>query len=256
MTEVEWLASEDPAAMLRWMITETHEVSRAPKYSDRKLRLFACACCRRVWDRITDERARAAVEVAERHAEGEATDADRSEARRRAWDVSGWMNALGKRILTRSAAEAASGMLLRTLQIGTPEDAVRHRVAQAALLREIVGSPFRPVTLPPGLCPWLTPAVLSLARAAYDERSCRWEGRMHDHDEPSGWVEDGTLDSARLLVLSDALEEAGCDSKELLRHLRGHERAWFYHGPDDVWDGLRGPHVRGCWALDLILGKE
>lgn len=49
----------------------------------------------------------------------------------------------------------------------------------------------------------------------------------------------GHLDSARLAVLSDALEEAGCDDAEILSHLRS-----------------PGPHVRGCWALDLVLGKE
>jgi hypothetical protein len=49
----------------------------------------------------------------------------------------------------------------------------------------------------------------------------------------------GTLDSARLAVLTDALEEAGCDNADLLAHLHSN-----------------GPHVRGCWVVDLILGKE
>jgi hypothetical protein len=48
----------------------------------------------------------------------------------------------------------------------------------------------------------------------------------------------GTLDSARLLLLADALEDAGCADADLLGHLRG-----------------EGPHVRGCWAVDLVLGK-
>ena len=51
------------------------------------------------------------------------------------------------------------------------------------------------------------------------------------------WLAD--LDPDRLAVLADALEEAGCDNADLLSHLRG-----------------PGPHVRGCWALDLLLGKE
>ncbi len=87
------------------------------------------------------------------------------------------------------------------------------------LLRELFGNPFRPVALD---LTWRSPATLHLAQAAYDER-----------DLPSG-----SLDPARLAVLADALESAGCDSAETLDHLRG-----------------PGPHVRGCWALDLLLGK-
>jgi hypothetical protein len=49
----------------------------------------------------------------------------------------------------------------------------------------------------------------------------------------------GTLDTARLAVLADALEEADCTSQEVIGHLRG-----------------PGPHVRGCWAVDLLLGKS
>jgi broad specificity phosphatase PhoE len=63
---------------------------------------------------------------------------------------------------------------------------------------------------------WLTPVVRSVAKVAYDER------RFED-----------------LPVLADALEEAGCDNADILSHLRG-----------------PGPHVRGCWAVDLLLGKE
>jgi hypothetical protein len=50
---------------------------------------------------------------------------------------------------------------------------------------------------------------------------------------------EGTLDPARLSLLADALEDAGCTHAELLGHLRS-----------------PGPHVRGCWAVDLVLGKE
>jgi hypothetical protein len=48
----------------------------------------------------------------------------------------------------------------------------------------------------------------------------------------------GELDHGRLAVLADALEEAGCDNQEMLTHLRG-----------------PGPHVRGCWVVDVLLGK-
>jgi hypothetical protein len=91
--------------------------------------------------------------------------------------------------------------------------------AQVPLVHDLFGDPSHPVTLDPA---WRTPDVLSLARAAYDNRS----------------LPAGILGPARLAVLADALEHAGCDSAEILGHLRG-----------------PGPHVRGCWALDLLLAK-
>src|SRR5262249_12732963 len=69
------------------------------------------------------------------------------------------------------------------------------RAVQAGLLRDILGNPFRPVTLDPA---WLTLTVPPLARSTYGDRHCT--------DRP---------------ILADALEEAGCTSPELLDHLRG-----------------------------------
>jgi hypothetical protein len=100
------------------------------------------------------------------------------------------------------------------------ELAAQEKAAQADLLRDIDGNPFRTVTVDPSL---LTPTVLNLARAAYDDRL----------------LPGGELDNARLAVLADALEEAGCSDGEVLGHLRG-----------------PGPHVRGCWVVDLISGRE
>jgi hypothetical protein len=90
---------------------------------------------------------------------------------------------------------------------------------QFELLRDLFGNPFRRVVIAPA---WRAPAVTALARGAYDGRRL-----------PSG-----ELDPARLAVLADALEDAGCTDASLLGHLRG-----------------PGPHVRGCWAVDLLLGK-
>jgi hypothetical protein len=85
------------------------------------------------------------------------------------------------------------------------------------LLRDIVGNPFRPVSINPV---WLTPTVTSLAAAAYEER----------------FLPSGELDTARLAVLADGLEDAGCDNANILTHLR-----------------VPVSHVRGCWVLDLLL---
>jgi hypothetical protein len=91
---------------------------------------------------------------------------------------------------------------------------------ESYFLRCLFGSPFRPIAVHP---PWQTATVLALASAAYKERQ----------------MPVGHLNLDRLAVLSDALEDAGCDDAEVLSHLR-----------------LPLPHVRGCWALDLILGKQ
>jgi hypothetical protein len=100
----------------------------------------------------------------------------------------------------------------------TVRDAAEAAV-QAALLRDVIGSPFRAIAFDPA---WRTPTVLTLARASYDNRLL-----------PSG-----LLEPDRLAVLADALEESGCTDAGILGHLRS-----------------PGPHVRGCAIVDLILGK-
>jgi hypothetical protein len=102
------------------------------------------------------------------------------------------------------------------------EEAVaRVRLSQAALLRDIVGNPFRP---PSTSEPWRTPEILALAQAAYDHRL----------------LPEGHLDPARLAVLADALEAAGHVDAGLVGHLRS-------------WEAV---HIRGCWAVDAILANE
>ncbi len=86
-------------------------------------------------------------------------------------------------------------------------------LADAMLIRELFGNPFRPVSFE---TTWLTAPITSLARSIYADRSFD-----------------------RLPILADALEEAGCTNADILGHCRG-----------------PGPHVRGCWVVDLILGKS
>jgi len=98
------------------------------------------------------------------------------------------------------------------------------RGGQAALLRDIVGNPFRPlVPVPPAVLAWNDGAVRRIAQAAYDERI----------------LPAGTLDTGRLVILADALLDAGADDENLLAHLR-----------------CGGEHVRGCHVVDAILGKS
>jgi hypothetical protein len=219
MTEQQWQAATGPEEMLSYLM------GRA---SNRKLRLFACACCRQVWDLLSD-RSRAAVEVAERYADGRATERERAEARSRAvpagrtpeshvgwaayWAVSPQAAELAGQASTAAVEACARSALVGAAQAAAAWEAGRAAAAaeQARLLRELFGNPFRPVAVP---ADWRTPTVVAVARQVYDRR-----------------------DFAALPVLADALEEAGCDSAELLDHL---------HRSRD--------HVRGCWAVDLLLG--
>jgi hypothetical protein len=220
----EWLACTDPIAMLGFLST-------SGKFSERKLRLFAVACCRRIWHLLMDERSRRAVEVAERFADGQATAKERAKAdldNACVWTEGvpsirdyglatavGWCIGAGGRRGDPLPGSAKQFSLF--VSDGVPV------AIQATLLRELFGKSFRPITVSPAILAWNDRTVVRLAQAAYEERH----------------LPDGTLDNGRLAVLADALEEAGCTDADLLGHLRG-----------------AGPHGRGCWAVDIVLGKS
>jgi hypothetical protein len=203
MTERQWRTSRDAKKLIEWA------VGRA---SDRKLRLFAVAGCR-AWPVDNHPGGLQAVGrvllAAEALADGGAGEVDAVSAAigARRDGVGSGLTALDGPADAAAREFTGAGLHGRARLI-------------AALLREVVGNPFSPIALDPK---WRTPPVLALSRAAYDAREL-----------PSGH-----LDPARLAVLSDALEEAGCTDESILSHLRS-----------------PGPHVRGCWALDLILGKK
>ncbi|MCI0462978.1 MAG: hypothetical protein L0Z62_39025 [Gemmataceae bacterium] len=218
MTEAEWRAGDDMLKMLDYANGWA---------GNRKLRLFACACCRRFYHLLPTDATRHALETSERAADRLTSFAELAGAKRaipvlRPRSASEWASNCAHFAATRSAKHAAlsaystSAEVVRAL--GTPYKA--HQPYYAVLLREILGNPFRPTTPDPT---WQTPAVVSFAQAAYEERG----------------LPAGILEPARLAVLADALKGAGCTDRGILSHLRG-----------------PGPHVRGCWALDLLLGKE
>jgi hypothetical protein len=214
MTEAEWLAGTEPEKMLAFI--------RA-KASERKLRLFACACCRRIWRLLSDERSRKAVKTAERFADGLATRQQLRAARAYAADADAF--AQGGPCYA-PAAHAACAHAAAARAIDEVREAARcaathpattntEKTAQAALLRDLFGNPFRPVTAAPAWLSWNGATVPKLAQAIYEER------RFTD-----------------LPILADALEEAGCDHADVLTHCRS-----------------GAEHVRGCWVVDLLLGK-
>jgi hypothetical protein len=219
MTEREWLEATDPQAMLEWL-------RRKGKASERKLRLFACACCRHIWHLLTDERSRRAVEVAEEYADGRVNDEQLRAVSREAGSVG---VGFGVQCSPANAAHFAAlpGQVFADRCAMFAARAAAHSAAEHAsqtlFLRDLFDSPFRPLTpLAPPLLDTNGGVIRWLAQAAYDERLL-----PEEHLEP-----------ARLAVLADALEEGGCATTEILAHLRS-----------------SGPHVRGCWCLDLLLEK-
>ncbi|WP_246523253.1 hypothetical protein [Gemmata palustris] len=231
MTESEWLMCDDPRHVL-----ELDDI----EMSERKLRLFAVACCRRIWGFASDERSKGAVEVAESFAEGVVTQEQLIEAANNAWDAS--EEALGTKAadLTHGFAAAATSddffgpalvaagtsshyatnaIATLTVADGPSDDAWRsaktiEAAAQSVLLRDIFGNPFRSVPFSPA---WRTSTAVALAAQMYESR-----------------------DFGAMPILADALQDAGCDSADILEHCRD----------------ASAPHVRGCWVVDLVLGKE
>jgi hypothetical protein len=145
------------------------------------------------------------------------TDANRKRVERVECAVDG-LRAADQVSAARSAARHIPGWSRPAFDLCPASEALR-----VALMREVCGNPFRPVAADPRWLFWQDGRIRQLAEAAYQERLL-----------PSGH-----LDPDRLGVLADALEEAGCENPEILDHLRG-----------------PGPHVRGCWPVDLCLGKS
>ncbi|MFO0878234.1 MAG: hypothetical protein U0840_12860 [Gemmataceae bacterium] len=248
MDEEAWLRCEEPQRLLE-------AVKR--RASERRLRLLASACIRLVWEKLDREECREALEELERAADGLSTPTDLARASQEAWEVSSDLDAasdemgdgpdsafLERQLAANAVANACSFRdafpyavrvtcvlydVEQTAWYRAGGDEHEEEARQAmenirrqvvARLRDLFGDHFRPGTLAPEC---LTPAVLELAKTAYAERSA-----------PSG-----ELDPVRLAILADALEEAGCSDGEILHHLRS-----------------GGTHVRGCWALDRVLGRE
>ncbi|MBY0522819.1 MAG: hypothetical protein K2R98_05455 [Gemmataceae bacterium] len=227
LTEATWLECGDPFPML-------HHLARTT-WSGRKFRLFAVACCRRIWHLIDADYAREAVDFAERLADGEASE-EEAHARcqamfarvygaepkssnavcaccdasatavegRNEWDAAFFAG--------KAACAAAAGNYSDSIPRWNESDLDEAR-NQSDLLRCIFGNPFRPAVINPQ---WSTSTVLNLATAIYEERAFD-----------------------RLPILGDALEDVGCADAHVLLHCR-----------------QGGEHVKGCWVVDSLLGND
>jgi hypothetical protein len=180
MTEDQWPVCPQPESMLKLL---------RGRASDRKLRLFACACSRRVWPRLSPDERRA-VELAEEVAEGRLDSA--------AVELPPWGTA-NRRPWSFFLADAFR--VAEEVCHSIPDDfrlmRGKHdeRWAQAELLDDIFGNPFRPATIEPA---WLTSTVVALAGRVYMTR-----------------------DFTPMPILADALQDAGCSNEEVLNHCQG-----------------------------------
>jgi hypothetical protein len=181
VTEDQWLACANPEPLLAALRGQA---------SERKLRLFACACCRRVWHLLKHEASRRAVEVAERYADDRADDVEREIA----WRSSNIAKTSGLGGTTTFPASRAARACADSKPSVAALEASRHateagnlkreRREQIRLLRCVFGNPFRPLSFDPD---WRTSTAIALARGIYDE--CAFD---------------------RMPILADALQDAGC----------------------------------------------
>jgi hypothetical protein len=235
LTESEWLASNDPVAMLK-------RLNRP--LGDRLLLLYGVACCRLHWHLLSHQMSREAVEWTERYVDGLASrdeeyrriewysegatfgfqgdpkgeyDDDYFADRSKRADIAHFANLLMS-FDDQSPVDPTTSRneWLMALDDETPFDPTfsRYRdVLSVPLIHDIFGNPYRPISFAPH---WLTENVIGLARTIYDERCFD-----------------------RMPILADALMDAGCFDDGILNHCRG-----------------KGPHVRGCWVVDLILERN
>src|SRR5579883_2776692 len=241
MTEEEWWTSHNPGQMLADLSSSA---------SERKLRLFASACCRRLAPYFKDERSGQMIDVSDRFADGhaslnelntafdEAADAQEAihwgdgVAQASAEAVLGLREGLEINQVFEGTTEVAGELAVAEAwdRIHTPgrhwseTDTERREVeeqgmqkefaALSEIVRDIFGNPFCPVVFSPS---WRTDTVVSLARQMYDSR-----------------------DFSAMPILADALQDAGCDNDDILNHCRDPQQT----------------HVRGCWVVDLVLEKQ
>ena len=250
MTEQEWLNCAESWKMVNFLSTFGNAPFSHSPARHRKMGLFACHCCRRIWHLLADERSREVVEACERLLDHEAPEMSyrglaeiaRLTANEQHSNIPGggserWLAEANYEAscavlgcvsvsIVNGASIAAAVAVKRWAQFkgaSARPSAKKERLVQVSLFRDIIGNPFRPVAINPAWLTWRNATVPKIAQAAYDEREL-----------PSG-----ELDRVRLAVLADAREEAGCTNADIVAHLRS-----------------PGPHVRGCWVVDLLQGRE
>jgi hypothetical protein len=233
MTEKEWASSNEPLSMLEFV---------KGKASNRKLRLYAVACCRNVWQWIP-EYSRKSVEAAERYADKQATRKDMSQAiddilkdfearpyfdgsiacayyvsRWSIWDaVNGVLRATGSTPTSEKWLKAVnSKRKTKAIREAARKECVQIYKAQVAAHCNIARDIFSPFIRLRRNYFAFTPKTLAIAQSIYDNRIF-----------------------SLMPSLADALQSDGCDNMSILNHCR-----------------MNKLHFRGCYVIDAILGKR
>jgi hypothetical protein len=183
----------------------------------RKRRLYLAALCRRFWEHLDAPTGRAAVEAAEAFVEGRLSVEDVRAAHRAHLQAHvAYATERGKRVARTRRFQFSACALAAADPDGCRLVAVSGRDV-VPVAAALLRDVFGHRLEPAGAPgPWRTADVIGLARGIYDERAFD-----------------------RLPLLADALMDAGCADEAILAHCR-----------------TGGPHVRGCWVVDLVLGRE
>jgi hypothetical protein len=205
MTEGAWLTTSNPQEMLTQLGRDADE---------RKLRLFGCACCRRLFPMLSDARSREAVEVMEQRADGLVSMRQLRKALGAAEQAEVAARDRGRMAARAVAAAWSTTEHSRSAAEHASTNPKGERRAQTDLLRDVFGNPFRGSSIDVAWLAWNDGCISQMARSIYDDR------RFSD-----------------MPILADALEEAGCTNADMLSHARS-----------------RQTHVCGCWVLDCLLG--
>lgn len=225
MTEAEWLSQREVPGFLLKHVKVSHRATRT-KHGRRQLRLVSCGCCRLIWPHLDDSR-KQAVGISERFADGSATEEELRAAREA-------VAPRGSRGYSPDSIDVqvdTTRAIAWATTIEKPFEATRYAVnwplplaghagspeVATALICDMVRDIFGNPFRPITFSPeWRTDAAAALARQMYESH-----------------------DFSLMPILADALQDAGCDNADILDHCRG-----------------SGPHVRGCWVVDLVLGKS
>jgi hypothetical protein len=220
ITERQWLTAESPSAI-------SDAVRK--RQNARKMRLFGSACCRRLGDLLADPRSWDAIGVAEQFADGEVKVKSLTAARSAAqaavndlgqpkyrWEADGWA-AIAVEMLVWGTAKVYFQLSANRAAEAIGQSGVRTNAGESAIQVGLLRDIFGNPFRPAAFDPaWRTSTVAAIARQMYESR-----------------------DFGAMPILADALQDAGCENAELLDHCLG-----------------PGPHVRGCWVVDLVLGKS